>query len=410
MISKKSMTQKIDSSNLDVIVIGAGPAGGSCARELSKLGKKVLIIERSQEIGEPNYSTAGTPKETIEMFDLPKKVISASWDRLFFATPRVAAEFKYPEIMGYVFDFAELRRFLAEDAAGNGAEIMVGTSATDFIIEREHIVGVKYHGVFGDGEARAKVIVDATGHHEFGNSRLRINPLSNEAFGSGTEYLMTGMPSDFHNTLSFFLGPDYAPGGYAWIFPMNKNSLAKVGVCAMASEITGTTIQNLQERFIESQPYFRNMEPIEIHAGAARADGGVLNHVYKNVVLVGDSARQINPLLGEGVRHCLMAGRLAAKVISDSLTRGKCDEAFLKKTYGKIWHENFGTKWRLSLISSKALAKLSANEMDEFITLLQSMSPEDCLEMFSHYDYKRLLKYPKMLTSAVARTVFRGIF
>ncbi len=61
------MTQKIDSKDFDVIVIGAGPAGGSCARECAKRGLKVLLIERSQEIGEPNYSTAGTPKEASKI-------------------------------------------------------------------------------------------------------------------------------------------------------------------------------------------------------------------------------------------------------------------------------------------------------------------------------------------------------
>mgnify|MGYP001561519540 CR=1 FL=1 len=168
------MSQKIDSSNLDVIVIGAGPAGGSAARELAKRGKKVLLIERSQEIGEPNYSTAGTPKETIEDFGLPQEVISATWDKILFATPHVQAVWEYPQIMGYVFDFAKLKKFLAEDAAYHGAEIMVGTSVEDFIEENGKFVGVRYHDVLGDGEVMAKVIIDATGHNELANAKLKI--------------------------------------------------------------------------------------------------------------------------------------------------------------------------------------------------------------------------------------------
>ena len=101
------MTHRIDSPHLDVIVIGAGPAGGSAARELAKRGKKVLLIERSQEIGEPNYSTAGTPMETVTHFELPKAVLSAPWDRILIATPRVQAVWEFKEPQGYVLDFAK---------------------------------------------------------------------------------------------------------------------------------------------------------------------------------------------------------------------------------------------------------------------------------------------------------------
>ncbi len=30
----------------DVVIVGAGPAGGHCARKLSQLGHRVLLIER----------------------------------------------------------------------------------------------------------------------------------------------------------------------------------------------------------------------------------------------------------------------------------------------------------------------------------------------------------------------------
>ena len=44
-------------NELDVIIVGAGPSGAQCARELVKKGHKVLLIEKSKEIGEPNFSS-----------------------------------------------------------------------------------------------------------------------------------------------------------------------------------------------------------------------------------------------------------------------------------------------------------------------------------------------------------------
>ena len=190
------MTQKIDSSHFDVIVIGAGPAGGSAARELAKLGRKVLLIERSQEIGEPNYSTAGTPRETIEEFNLPDHVISATWNRISLATPRVRTVWTYPETRGFVFDFAALRKYLANEAAKYGAEILVGTSVKEFIEEEKKVTGVRYQGALGSGEARAEIIVDATGHHELANTKLGLNALSNKYFAEAMEYQMAGLPKE----------------------------------------------------------------------------------------------------------------------------------------------------------------------------------------------------------------------
>ena len=84
--------------------------------------------------------------------------------------PRKKAIWEFSETRGYVLDFAGLRKFLAEDLVSNGAEIMVGTAVSGLIENNGIYEGVKYHGVFGGGEARAKIIIDASGHHEFGNS------------------------------------------------------------------------------------------------------------------------------------------------------------------------------------------------------------------------------------------------
>ena len=116
----------------DVIIIGAGPAGGSAARELSKLGKRVVLIERSRVLGEPNYSTAGTPLSTAKDFDLPDDVLSATWRKIILCSPNHEAVWEYPDVRGYVLDFRKLKQFLVHDAEKHGAKVSLGTTATDF--------------------------------------------------------------------------------------------------------------------------------------------------------------------------------------------------------------------------------------------------------------------------------------
>ncbi|MBI2122001.1 MAG: NAD(P)/FAD-dependent oxidoreductase [Candidatus Sungbacteria bacterium] len=392
------MTHRIDSKHLDAIIIGAGPAGGSAARELAKRGKKVLLIEQSHEIGEPNYSTAGTPKETVEDFDLPSDILSSSWNKIMLATPRTQAVWSFPETMGYVLDFAGLKKFLAKDAAENGAEILVGTSVKEFIDAGEKMIGVRYHGVFGDGEALADVIIDATGHHEFSNTLLKLNRIQSGSLAQAMEYLMTNPRAQLKDTLATFWGSEYAPHGYAWSFPMDNGKEAKVGICQYSYDENKGDLKNSLERFVDSLPYFKEMEPIEIHAGAAHVDGGVACHIFKNVMLIGDAAHQINPLGGEGIRHSLRAGRIAADAIARSLENGVCDQSMLKQTYESEWKKEFGRAWRLSYILSGILYNLEDELLDKLVKVIERILPQDMFEIGFHYDYSRAMKYPGLIS------------
>jgi flavin-dependent dehydrogenase len=59
----------------DVVVIGGGPSGGQVARNLSKKGHKVLLVERFPSFLDNNFSSAGMTLEPLKEFNLPDKVI-----------------------------------------------------------------------------------------------------------------------------------------------------------------------------------------------------------------------------------------------------------------------------------------------------------------------------------------------
>jgi len=291
-----------------------------------------------------------------------------------------------------------LRKFLVEDAAKHGAEVMVGTTVKEFLLEEGHVRGVRYHGVLGEGDARAKVIVDAAGHSELANAALKLNETRQQDLVEAMELQMTGLPKDLHNTLATFLGSQYAPHGYAWIFPMNNNQDAKVGICGYGPVTERKSLKELEEIFMSRLPYFSHMEPTEIHAGAAHIDGGVRHHVYQNAVLIGDAAHQINPLAGEGVRHALHAGRLAAEAIAQSMHNGVLNEKKLKKEYEGSWKKAFGTKWRLSYLLANIIYRLEDRVMDEFLKAAQTIAPRDIFDIVFHFEYAKFMKYPRVMS------------
>ncbi|PSB26600.1 NAD(P)/FAD-dependent oxidoreductase, partial [filamentous cyanobacterium Phorm 46] len=67
--------------NFDIVIVGAGPAGGHCARILAKSGRKVLLAEQNDNFNKNDFSSAATPLETLSQFDLPESVIGSYLDK-----------------------------------------------------------------------------------------------------------------------------------------------------------------------------------------------------------------------------------------------------------------------------------------------------------------------------------------
>jgi len=61
----------------DVVIVGAGPAGGQAARNLSKKGHKVLLVEKYKDFGENDFSSAVMTLEPLKEFDLPNTIIGS---------------------------------------------------------------------------------------------------------------------------------------------------------------------------------------------------------------------------------------------------------------------------------------------------------------------------------------------
>jgi len=60
---------------VDVVVIGAGPAGSSAAAEMAKNGLNVLIVEKDEFPGKNNVCAGGFPKVFVNDIDLELFVI-----------------------------------------------------------------------------------------------------------------------------------------------------------------------------------------------------------------------------------------------------------------------------------------------------------------------------------------------
>jgi len=88
----------------------------------------MVLLERSPKAGEPNFSSAGSPIETVAEFDLRAKRWRLPGQA---ADPRtdLAKEWTYDRPVGHVYDFRKLKCGLMDQAQAAGAEIRLGTAA-----------------------------------------------------------------------------------------------------------------------------------------------------------------------------------------------------------------------------------------------------------------------------------------
>lgn len=378
--------------DFEVIVVGAGPAGAMLTKELAKRKFSVLCIEREIEAGHPNKSTAGTPVDTFEIFDIPKSLAYEDISGLRIYGPTESYIEEYDKVYGRLLMFREVKQHLIKEAINYGAHIMVGTEVTALLKEKGKIVGVSYKGFEGQGSVRANVIVDATGpealltaalglihNHEPDEDPLSIDYFSKPGVGGAFEYFMSNAKPDKGERgyfLDIFLGSQYAPGGYSWIFPTSDHEV-KAGVCKMDPTFLVPDEKSQKQYFQklwEENSQIKNAQPFEVHLCPYRhwVIGGLKSATLDNFISVGDAASKFQPVFGEGIRASFYSAHFAA----DAIEQARKTKDYSKKTlelYDQLWDKKWGRNWDISRIIYKVLYHSSDDQIDEFVKAMAKM-------------------------------------
>jgi digeranylgeranylglycerophospholipid reductase len=350
----------------DVVVAGNGPAGGEAARELAGAGFSVALVTRETTIGLPVTSTAGTISETLSEFGIPRDVVQQDVNGLRLFGPTELLSIWYDEASAHVLDFRKLKEFLFSDAVAHGASPFIGTTAREPIVEDGQVVGVRCRSR-ADGspiELRGRVVVDATGPAGVLAATLGLRQRRPARFGSGIEYVLDGLPLDQEGRwFDIFLGGRVVRGGYAWISPVGARS-AKVGACWIFPHAERTApLEEHLRRFIASERQLTPGPARETHSGFAYVNGGLRRHARAGFLVIGDAANQINPLFGEGIRHCLWSGRLAARTIAQALERNDVSAARLGR-YDSRWRGYRDFQWPLAAFFHRMLYGATDAQLD----------------------------------------------
>jgi digeranylgeranylglycerophospholipid reductase len=291
-------------NDYDLIIIGAGPAGSAAAFTAAEKGISVLLLEEHDEIGVPLSCAEGLSRSTIaDYLDIEQEWIAQNLSGSIIRDPQ-GAEFTihYPDV-GWVLDRKKFDPGLARIAEQKGA----------ILKKKVRAIGVQDNEVIAeeDGSRKTytfKYLIGADGI----TSRVGTWMGVDTRLGLGeieicAEYRLSNLAIEPEYAYLIF-GTQYAPGGYAWIFPKSANS-ANVGL-GLSPVRTKEKPRAILDRWINDEFAEAIIEE--------RIFGGVPAKLLdrysgERFCLVGDAARFTDPLSGAGIANGVKSGIIAGR-------------------------------------------------------------------------------------------------
>jgi geranylgeranyl reductase family protein len=333
----------------DVVVIGGGPSGSSCAYWLADAGWDVAVVEKKHF---PRVKTCGdglTPRAVRQLADMGLEEALAGSHK--YGGLRAygfgqSLEMQWPDHpnfpnYGYTITRHDLDGLVAERAVKAGATLLAGTEVVAPIVDEAasppassdalpHLTGVtikdKESGTTRPLRARYVVVADGANSRVgrmLGTNRRRDLPLGMALRGYYTSDRHDDLFIESHLDIRDAAG-DVVPG-YGWIFPMGDGRVnVGVGLLSTDRRWKGVNTSHLMELFVAQAPESWGLTP-ETCLGPPT--GGKLPmglsigpRVGTNVLLAGDAAGSINPFNGEGIAYGYETGRLAASALGHALS------------------------------------------------------------------------------------------
>ncbi len=380
----------VESTLFDVVVIGAGPAGGQLARQLAKAGKNVVLAERYASFEENNFSSAGMLAENLRLFDLPESVVGTYWNRLAIESSTSMYEWKSDQNIGVVLDFARLRQFLADDCQAHGGTILMGHRYLRNEQFSDYVRVFLKNGQKDEIELKAKWLIDATGPARkvmFDDKESQPDFLS----ASAVEFLIE-VPQEvydkYKDVLLFFMGKKWADDGYSWIFPM-ENQLLKVGSGKLFYEKKkGVSSKELTEKIIREYLGLNEYKLIDCHGGVYRVSVG-LNDTYQKgrIVAVGDAVSSVNPLGGEGIKFAMENADLLVPILMKNIENNQVDCS----KFRKISRKKYRLSWIIcELVGRRVYITYTDEKLDLRLSQYHKMSSfDDIIDLLFYFKFKR---------------------
>ncbi len=327
--------------SVDVVVVGAGPAGCSAAIHAARAGHEVVILERARFPRDKVCGDGLTPRAVAALRDLgvesdlrsagyrpsyEYRVVSSWGEPVRASVPAFGKGAGY----AYVVPRRVLDDLLVNHARAAGAEVHFGARAVACATGVGGLPLVRAEDVATGDEIllQARVVIAADGSRGSFSRRV-IPPRHLRPAAVAIRAYMEGVESP-DRALGFFLDRHLLPG-YGWVFPGGADGApANVGLAVLTSSLRRRPegLRGLFAWFLSSSS---SAWPL-LHAARTVSSPSAFPMLLDfprgkrrvgSVLLAGDAANLIDPLSGEGITYALESGRAAAAAVTAALRSGR---------------------------------------------------------------------------------------
>ena len=397
------MAEKREVLTADVLIIGAGVAGLSCALRLAQLIEQhgrarqsprfspgnIFVLEKGRELGSHQLSGAILDARALREL-VPDSAGSLPFgtpvtgDAVYFLTAKRAWRFPYtPRPLrnhgNHVVSVNDLVKWLGGLAEKAGVTIFTQTAGKELLYEKQGIAGVitDDKGVDRNGrpktnfapgyELRAKVTVLAEGPRGSLTKDLvnhyRLDGTNPQIYAVGIKELWKVAPGripagQVMHTLGWPLGSEFFGGG--WLYGMSGNRLSVGLVVGLEYHDSLFDAHAAFQKF-KTHPFIRSLlnggELIRYGAKVLPEGGWYsMPRVYVDGgLIIGDSAGLVNSGRLKGIHLAMKSGMLAAETIFEALQSGdfsgqalsvlktKIDQSWIKQELWPVrnFHQGF---------------------------------------------------------------------
>ena len=326
---------------LDIIVIGGGLAGLCNAIHLSKLGKKVLLIEKNEY---PKHKVCGEyiSNEVLPYLDfLEVNPFDSGAVRInnfqLSTTKSNIISAKLP-LGGFGISRYTLDLVLSEKAKENGVIILQDTVLDVAFLKDFFQVETKENNIF-----TSKITIGAFGKRSLLDVKMARNFIQKKSPYLGVKIHVKGNFKEDLVALHNF------KGGYCGVSKVENNAINLCYITNYATFKQYKNIEDFQEQVVFKNNYlkeiFHNSEalfekPLSISQISFETKKPVENHI----LMCGDSAGMIHPLCGNGMSMAIQSAQLASKLILNYFNGEIETRKELEKQYIRQWNRKFSLR------------------------------------------------------------------